>query len=217
MYRINFVLAGLGLLMVGCSQSATPTTENASPPTTVTANKPPATEPLPAEETATETESAQQTPPAEETAPVEQPAQPDASPAAEPQGEKPQSEESQDEAAEERAKRELSEAGEALADWAAETKAKLIEKAEQRLAELDEQIAKLDEQSRDLKDDAKARWEEKKQQLDERRQEFSQLVDQLKDSSGDAWEKMLKGIAQAFADLKDAAKSAAAEFENDSE
>jgi chromosome segregation ATPase len=194
MYRINFLLAGLGLFVVGCSESAEPTAENPSTsPTTVTANKP-----VPGEAASTG-EVLPGSLPTGGSSLLEQTQLPDG----EPQGE--------DKA--ERVKREFGEAGEALADWSAGTKEALIEKAEQRLSEFDDEIAQLERKSQDLKDDAKVRWEEDKQRLEEKRREISQQLDELKDSSGGAWEKMSQGIVKAFIDLKEAAKEAASEFE----
>ncbi|MBX3438220.1 MAG: hypothetical protein KF861_12065 [Planctomycetaceae bacterium] len=119
------------------------------------------------------------------------------------------------ESAAQRVRRELDETADAVADWSAETRQHLVDKAEDGLAKLDAAMAKLDTQAESLKSDAKVRWEESRHQFEQQRQEFAQQLEELKSSSGDAWKELAEGIAKAYADLKESAKKAATAFERE--
>jgi len=194
MCRIPCLVAVAGLLMVGCADTSTPTAQNSSgEPQTVTANKPLAGEEVLEGQTIPAAELSEEVPAPDESL-------------------LPPADSSEEDAAAQ-AHRELSEAGDAVADWAAETKDKLVALAEVRLAELDEKMAQLEVKTAELTGDAKARWEENQKRLEQRRSEFSEELEQLKSSGDAAWKDMAKGIAEAWTKLKEASEAAASEFE----
>ncbi len=187
------MVAATGLFFIGCADTSTPTASN--PPgqgTTVTANKSPSGEPLPEGALAPDGERSAELP-----APDESLLPP--SDAAE-------------ESADARAMRELKEAGDAVANWGAQSKDELITMAEERLADLDAEIDKLKSHSEGLAGDAKARWEEERQTLDERRAAFNEQLEELKTSGDAAWHEIAKGLMNAWSELQQASSEAAAKF-----
>lgn len=113
----------------------------------------------------------------------------------------------------ERMKREVVEAGQAIAGWAADSRETLIETAQKGLTEVDQQIAQLETRAADLTGEAKTRFEEQNQQLQQKRQAFEERLEELRNSGDDAWKELSGGLRSAFQDLKNATDNAAKQFE----
>jgi TolA-binding protein len=109
-------------------------------------------------------------------------------------------------------RREVGEAADTAAEYSRQTKEEFQEKMDARLKELDGEIATLREKGSELKDDAKADWERKMADLETKREAARAKLDEVSQSSAEAWKDLQKGAQAAWDDLDKAFHEAASEF-----
>jgi len=80
------------------------------------------------------------------------------------------------------------------------------------LAELEVEIAKLREKGVALKDDASIRWNKKLDELKVKQKVAQEKLEEIRTSTGEAWEHMEKGAQSAWDDVRKAFQEAAEEF-----
>jgi len=80
------------------------------------------------------------------------------------------------------------------------------------LAEMEKEIDRLHEKGHALKDEAKARWAEKMADLEAKQQVARDQLDEVRKSTGEAWEHMEKGAQAAWDDVRKALQDAGKEF-----
>lgn len=93
-----------------------------------------------------------------------------------------------------------------------QTKEEFQKSLEARLKELDTEVVKLREKGRELKDDAKANWDQKMADLETKREAARAKLDEVAQSSAEAWKDIQKGAQAAWTDLDKAFREAAAKF-----
>jgi hypothetical protein len=80
------------------------------------------------------------------------------------------------------------------------------------LAEMEKEIDRLHEKGHALKDEAKARWAEKMADLEAKQQVARDKLEEVRKSTGEAWEHMEKGAQAAWDDVRKALQDAGKEF-----
>ncbi len=80
------------------------------------------------------------------------------------------------------------------------------------LTELEENIDTLREKGHALSDEAKARWKAKMADLDAKQKLARDKLDEVRTSTGEAWEHVEKGAQAAWDDVRKAFQEAAQEF-----
>ncbi len=109
----------------------------------------------------------------------------------------------------ERMRQEAKEAAEAAGEWAAQTRAELVETAEKQIADLRHRMQELKQQARQQGEQAEQKWESDIQpQLEKQLARAEERLDELKESGGEAWEDAKSGLREALEALGDAAESA---------
>jgi hypothetical protein len=95
---------------------------------------------------------------------------------------------------------------------AAQTKEDFEMRLKASLAEMEKEIDRLHEKGHALKDEAKARWAEKMADLEAKQQVARDKLEEVRKSTGEAWEHMEKGAQAAWDDVRKALQDAAKEF-----
>jgi hypothetical protein len=80
------------------------------------------------------------------------------------------------------------------------------------LTELEENIDQLRDKGHALSDEAKARWKAKMAELDAKQKLARDKLDEVRTSTGEAWEHVEKGAQAAWDDVRKAFQEAAQEF-----
>lgn len=80
------------------------------------------------------------------------------------------------------------------------------------LADMDAKITKLQEKGLALKDEAKARWNDKMADLKTKQEAARKKVEELGESTGEAWERLGEGAQAAWDDVQNAFQEASKEF-----
>ena len=118
------------------------------------------------------------------------------------------------EAPTEQMKEGVEEATKGAKKWAAETKEDMVQTTEDRIAELQEKIDELGQQASEQGEEAQQKWEnELKPELESKVKAARDKLDELRDSSGDAWGDLKTGIQTTIGDLQDAYEAAKQEMQ----
>ena len=109
-------------------------------------------------------------------------------------------------------KREAGEAVQTAAEYSQQAKEDFVKSLNARLTELDAEIANLREKGRDLKDEAKADWDQKLADLETKREAARVKLDEVGNSTAEAWKDVQQGAKSAWDELDKAVRDAAGEF-----
>ena len=109
-------------------------------------------------------------------------------------------------------KREAGEAVDTAAEYSQQAKEDFVRSLNARLTELDAEIANLREKGRDLKDEAKADWDQKLVDLETKREAARVKLDEVGNSTAEAWKDVQQGAKSAWDELDKAVRDAAGEF-----
>jgi uncharacterized phage infection (PIP) family protein YhgE len=109
------------------------------------------------------------------------------------------------------------EAGQAIntaTEFSQQAKEDFQKKLAARLQELEVEINQLKEKGRDLQDDAKANWDRKMAELETKREAVRIKLNEVGQSSAEAWTDIQKGAQSAWDELDKAFRDAAQEFDS---
>ncbi len=106
----------------------------------------------------------------------------------------------------------IKDAGSAVADWTADTRDKLVEQADKRLAQAKEEMDRFSVKAEQLDEAAKGRFAEHRKVLDEKFQQFSAQVAKLKEAGDEKWSAFSTDLSKSWHELQEAIKAAAADF-----
>lgn len=95
---------------------------------------------------------------------------------------------------------------------AAEAKEDFETRLTASLAEMEDEIERLREKGRTLKDEAKTRWNEKMADLEAKQKAARDKLDEVRESTAEAWDRVEKGARAAWDDMRKAFQEAAKEF-----
>lgn len=109
-------------------------------------------------------------------------------------------------------RRDAAKALDTAAEFSQQTKDEFQKTLELRLKDLDAEIIKLREKGRDLKDQAKISWEAKMGELETKRAVVGAKLNEIGNSSAEAWKDVQAGTQAAWEDLEKAFQEAAREF-----
>ena len=102
-------------------------------------------------------------------------------------------------------KEEVKQAGAAIGEYSAEQKDAAIDKAKEMMDELDDRMHVLEgrfkEKQGNLKQSSKESYQRSMQELKRQREELSAWYEKMKDNSGDSWQEIKQGFADAYDSL----------------
>jgi DNA anti-recombination protein RmuC len=108
--------------------------------------------------------------------------------------------------------RDIGQAVNTTAEYSLQSKEEFQKNLKAQLNELDAKIDKLREKGRELKDDAKVNWDKKMADLETKREAARVKLDEVGNSSAEAWKDIQKGAQSAREELEKAFKDASKEF-----
>jgi TolA-binding protein len=109
-------------------------------------------------------------------------------------------------------RRDAGQAVNTVVEFSQQSKDEFQQKLEARLAELDAEIAVLREKGRELKDQAKVDWDRKLAELETKREAARAKLNEVGQSSAEAWKDVKKGAQSAWDELEKAFQDASDEF-----
>jgi TolA-binding protein len=112
----------------------------------------------------------------------------------------------------ERAKRETREAAEAIEDWTADKRVEAQLEMEEELSELDGRMAELSQRIETATGSVKERLQEEWKELEPQRELAKKRLDELKESSGEAWIDIRESAKSAFESLRQGVNRASSRF-----
>lgn len=111
--------------------------------------------------------------------------------------------------------KDIGQAADTAAEYAAEQKEKFLQEADASLDDLEQKISDWREQAEQKGDQASEELEEQQAELQQRLEDARKRMDELQDKSGEAWNEASADLQQAIDDLEKAWQDASAEFDSD--
>ncbi len=101
---------------------------------------------------------------------------------------------------------------ETTAAYSQQSKDKLVRALKGQLAIMDANIEKLRLKGQGLANDAKANWDQKMSELEVKRKSANTKLQEVEDSTAEAWNDVEKGVQSVWEELKKAFQNASNEF-----
>jgi len=111
-------------------------------------------------------------------------------------------------------KKEVGEAAEATADYAATKQKEFAQRLSARMEDVSTRIDTLQDKAGELGQDAKAELKDTIDALEAKRDQVAGRLEELRGSAPDAWEDMKAGLTRAMDDLENAYEQAKKELDN---
>ncbi len=94
----------------------------------------------------------------------------------------------------------------------ADTRDEYLEKLKAKMDQWNAELSRLEAKANEVEADAKIEYKTQLEKLRTRKMELQQKIDELRNTSGDAWQDVKAGIENAWQEFGESVKSATARF-----